>query len=78
MCLAVPVLVKTIEGGKAEVEIDGVSRIISTYLTPEVTVGDYVLLHAGFSIKVVDKKEAEETIKLFRNLNEINRRFSQS
>jgi hydrogenase expression/formation protein HypC len=78
MCLAVPVLVKTIEEEKAEVEIDGVSRIISTYLTPEVTVGDYVLLHAGFSIKVVDKKEAEETIKLFRDLNEINRRFSQS
>jgi len=78
MCLAVPALVKTIEGTKAEVEIDGVSRNISTYLTPEVAIGDYVLLHAGFSIKVIDRKEAEETINIFRSLNEINKRFSQS
>jgi len=78
MCLAVPALVKTIEGTKAEVEIDGVSRNISTYLTPEVAIGDYVLLHAGFSIKVIDREEAEETINIFRSLNEINKRFSQS
>jgi hydrogenase expression/formation protein HypC len=78
MCLAVPALVKTIEGTKAEVEIDGVSRNINTYLTPEVAIGDYVLLHAGFSIKVIDRKEAEETINIFRSLNEINKRFSQS
>lgn len=76
MCLAVPVLVKTINGIKAEVEIDGVTRSISTYLTPEVTIGDYVLLHAGFSIKVIDQSEAEETLNIFRRLNEINRRFS--
>lgn len=78
MCLAVPAMVKTIDGTKAEVEIDGVSRNISTYLTPEVAIGDYVLLHAGFSIKVIDQDEAEETLNIFRSLNEINRRFSQS
>ncbi len=78
MCLAVPALVKAMDGTKAEVEIDGVSRNISTYLTPEVAIGDYVLLHAGFSIKVIDRKEAEETLNIFRSLNEINRRFSQS
>jgi hydrogenase expression/formation protein HypC len=78
MCLAVPALVKALDGEKAEVEIDGVSRNISTYLTPEVAIGDYVLLHAGFSIKVIDRKEAEETLNIFRSLNEINRRFSQS
>jgi hydrogenase expression/formation protein HypC len=78
MCLAVPAMVKTMDGTKAEVEIDGVSRNISTYLTPEVAIGDYVLLHAGFSIKVIDQDEAEETLNIFRSLNEINRRFSQS
>ncbi len=78
MCLAVPALVKAMDGTKAEVEIDGVSRNISTYLTPEVAIGDYVLLHAGFSIKVIDQDEAEETLNIFRSLNEINRRFSQS
>jgi hydrogenase expression/formation protein HypC len=78
MCLAVPALVKAIDGTKAEVEIDGASRDISTYLTPEVAIGDYVLLHAGFSIKVIDSQEAKETIEIFRNLDEINQRFSQS
>ena len=78
MCLAVPAMIKTMDGAKAEVEIDGVSRHISTYLTTEVAIGDYVLLHAGFSIKVIDQKEAEETLSLIRSLDEINRRFSQS
>ncbi|UCG55282.1 MAG: HypC/HybG/HupF family hydrogenase formation chaperone [Dehalococcoidia bacterium] len=77
MCLAIPALVKAIDGINADVEIDGVSRNINTYLTPEVSVGDYVLLHAGFSIKVIDQKEAEETINLFEKINEINKRFSQ-
>ena len=78
MCLAVPALVREIDGIQAEVDIDGVSRCISIYLTPEVSVGDYVLLHAGFAIKVIDQNEAEETLKLLRSLDEINRRFSQS
>lgn len=78
MCLAVPALVKEIDGIQAEVDIDGVSRRISTYLTPEVSTGDYVLLHAGFAIKVMDRNEAQETLKLLRRLNEINRRISQS
>ena len=77
MCLAVPALVKEIDGIQAEVDIDGVSRRISTYLTPEVSTGDYVLLHAGFAIKVMDRNEAQETLKLLRRLNEINRRISQ-
>jgi hydrogenase expression/formation protein HypC len=78
MCLAVPALVKKIEGTQAEVDIDGISRYISTYLTPEAGIGDYVLLHAGFSIKVIDQGEAEETLNILRQINEVNRRFSQS
>jgi len=78
MCLAVPALVKKIEGTQAEVDMDGISRYISTYLTPEAAVGDYVFLHAGFSIKVIDQNEAEETLALLRQINEVNRRFSQS
>ena len=78
MCLAVPALVRKIEGTQAEVDMDGISRYISTYLTPEAVVGDYVLLHAGFSLKVIDQNEAEETLALLRQINEVNRRFSQS
>jgi hydrogenase expression/formation protein HypC len=78
MCLAVPALVKEIDGTQAEVDIDGISRRISTYLTPEVGVGDYVLLHAGFAIKVIDGNEAQATLQLLRKIDEVNRIFSQS
>ncbi len=70
MCLATPALVKSLEGTDAEVDISGVRRRISIYLTPEVKVGDYVLLHAGFSIRVVDQEEAEGTLELLRQMDE--------
>ncbi len=68
MCLAVPVLVKSISGSKGVVEIDGVTREVSLQLTPEARVGDYVLLHTGYAINVIDAAEAEETLKLLRQM----------
>jgi len=71
MCLAIPALVKSINGSKGIVEIDGVTREVSLQLTPEAKVGDYVLLHTGYAINVVDAAEAEETLKLLRQLSEV-------
>ncbi len=71
MCLAIPALVKSIDGHQAVVEIGGVTRRASIQLTPEVNVGDYVLLHTGYAINVIDPAEAEETLKLLRELSEI-------
>lgn len=68
MCLAIPALVKSLEGSEAEVEIGGIGRKISIILTPEVEVGDYVLLHTGYAINVIDEEEAEETLKLFAEM----------
>jgi len=45
-----------------------VSRRISLWLTPEAKVGDYVLLHTGYAISVLDQEEAEETLKLFQEI----------
>ena len=70
MCLAIPVLIKSIEGKEAEAEIGGVSRRISLCLTPEAKVGDYVLLHTGHAINVIDQEEAEETLKLLQEVAE--------
>lgn len=64
MCLAVPVQVVSIEGNDAEVELGGVRRRVSIMLTPEAKVGDYVLLHTGYAINVVDEAEAQETLKI--------------
>ena len=68
MCVAIPVLVRSIAGDEAEVEIGGISRRISIILTPEVRVGDYVLLHTGYAINVIDEEEAEETLRLFEEM----------
>jgi len=68
MCLAIPARVKSIEGIEAEVEIGGVSRKASILLTPEARVGDYVLLHTGYAINVIDEEEAAETLKLLEEM----------
>jgi hydrogenase expression/formation protein HypC len=70
MCLAIPALIKSIEGKEAEAEIGGITRRISLWLTPEVQVGDYVLLHTGYAISVIDKEEAEETLRLIGSIVE--------
>jgi hydrogenase expression/formation protein HypC len=68
MCLAIPVQVKSIDGQQAEVEVGGVRRRVSIWLTPEVRVGDYVLLHTGYAISVIDEAEARETLKLLEEM----------
>jgi hydrogenase expression/formation protein HypC len=68
MCLAVPVRIVSIDGDAAETEIAGVRRRVSIALTPEAKVGDYVLLHTGYSIGVIDEAEAEETLKLLEEI----------
>lgn len=72
MCVAIPARVKSIEGLTADVEVGGVSRKISVQLTPEVQKNDYVLVHAGFAIQVVDEQEAQETMKLFETIEPSN------
>ena len=70
MCLAIPALIKSINGQQAEVDIDGVKREVSLQLTPEAKAGDYVLLHTGYAISVIDAAEAEETLKILRQMAE--------
>ena len=68
MCLAIPVLIKSIKNKEAEVEIGGITRRISLWLTPEARVGDYALVHTGYAINILNQKEAEETLRLFEEI----------
>ncbi|MGA9048511.1 MAG: HypC/HybG/HupF family hydrogenase formation chaperone [Dehalococcoidia bacterium] len=70
MCLAVPVKITSIEGEQAEVDIGGVGRKVSITLTPEARVGDYVLLHTGYAINVLNEEEAQETLDLLERMVE--------
>ena len=68
MCLAIPVKIMEIEGAMARVELDGVARNVSLALTPEAHLGDYVLIHTGYAISVLEESEALETLSLFEEL----------
>ena len=71
MCLAVPILIKSIKNTDAEAEIGGISRHISLLLTPEAKVGDYVLVHTGYAISIIEPAEAEETLRMLREIAEL-------
>ena len=72
MCLAIPALIKSIDGKEAEAEIGGISRRVSLWLTPDAKVGDYVLLHSGYAINILDQEQAEETLELLREIAEFS------
>jgi hydrogenase expression/formation protein HypC len=61
MCLGVVGRIDEIEGEMAMAEILGVRRQISIVLVPDVKVGSYVMIHAGFAINEMDEKDARET-----------------
>jgi hydrogenase expression/formation protein HypC len=70
MCLAIPALVMSVEGTKANVDFgQGVVRDVNITLV-EAKVGDYVLVHAGYAIQVIEEKEALETISLWNDILE--------
>jgi hydrogenase expression/formation protein HypC len=68
MCLAVPVKIISMAGGYADTEIAGVRRTVSIAMTPEAKVGDYVLLHTGYAIAVIDEAEAEENLRILQEI----------
>jgi hydrogenase expression/formation protein HypC len=72
MCLAIPTKIISIDNDMAQVEIGGVTRKASIQLVPEAKVGDYILLHAGFAIEVLDEDEALETLNLLEQIGEIS------
>ncbi len=64
MCIAIPALVKSVHGYDTVGEIGSRERQINVFFTPEVKVGDYVLLNRGYSMEVINEAEALETFEL--------------
>lgn len=72
MCLAVAAKIVVLKDEfNAEVEVEGVTMTVSTALVPEVEEGDYVLVHAGFAIEVIDREAAEENLRIWRELHKV-------
>ncbi|MEO0131376.1 MAG: HypC/HybG/HupF family hydrogenase formation chaperone [candidate division WOR-3 bacterium] len=78
MCLAIPAKVIKIKGDTATVDVSGIRREINILLCPQVKVGDYVIVHAGFALKIIDKKYAQETLKIFKDISRLNKNSRHS
>ncbi|MEW6101670.1 MAG: HypC/HybG/HupF family hydrogenase formation chaperone [Candidatus Omnitrophota bacterium] len=70
MCLGIPMRVKNKKGEFAQVQSGRLTRTINIQMLPDVKVGDYVIVHAGFAIQVLSEQKAKETLGL---INEIRR-----
>jgi len=70
MCLAIPMKVVELRGTMGVAEVGGVRREVSFVLLEDVRVGDYAIVHSGFAIQKLDEAEAEETLRLLREMAE--------
>ena len=73
MCLGIPAQIVELvdpEAGIATAEISGVRRSVSVALCPEATVGDWVLVHVGFALAMIDEQQARETLGLLEQMGE--------
>jgi hydrogenase expression/formation protein HypC len=70
MCLSIPVKIISIEGSMAEVSAGGTIFRAGMQMIEDAAPGDYVLLHAGFAIQKISTEEAEETMRLLREIND--------
>jgi hydrogenase expression/formation protein HypC len=69
MCLALPMRITAVDGTRATIAVEGLQQQCSLILVPGAGVGDYVLVHAGFAISVLDEVEAQETYDLLREID---------
>lgn len=66
MCLAVPMKILERSDDRGKVELGGAHKNIMLTLTPDAKVGDYVIVHAGYALEIIDEQEALETLELLR------------
>jgi hydrogenase expression/formation protein HypC len=76
MCLAVPGKIMSIEGTDAmlrsgKVNFAGIIKNINLAYVPEAKIGDYVLVHVGFAISIIDEAEAQEVFQYLREMGEL-------
>ena len=71
MCLALPArVVELVEPDSAVVDLGGVRKQVSIALVPEARVGDWVVVHVGYAIGLLDPEEAEATLALFAEMQQ--------
>lgn len=62
MCLAVPARIQSVVGHEAVVETTGITKTIDVSLTPTAKPGDWVIVHVGFALQIIDDVKAQKTL----------------
>ncbi|WP_302688904.1 HypC/HybG/HupF family hydrogenase formation chaperone [uncultured Veillonella sp.] len=75
MCLAVPAQLIKVNEFIGTIELTGVTRDVNLMLVPEAKVGDYVLVHAGCAVQIVDEEEVNATMEAFKELEELEENY---
>ena len=70
MCVAVPRRILSTDGNVGTIEVNDLERSVLLHLTPDVSVDDYVLVHAGCAISAIDEAEATITLDILKELAE--------
>ncbi len=82
MCLAIPGRIRSIEPFKegymsmGKVELGGILKEINLQLVPEAKEDDYVLVHVGVAISIVDEEEAKSSLKFLEQMNELDELYN--
>jgi hydrogenase expression/formation protein HypC len=69
MCLGIPMQVGKIEGEMATVQAAGLRQRANIQLLPHIKLGDYVIVHAGFAIEIIDPRKALETLRIVSEIH---------
>lgn len=77
MCLSIPAKVEKIEDDMAIVSVGGTKYNASLQMLDDVQIGDYILLHTGFAIQKLSEEEAQESLKVFEEFEELNQRLDE-
>jgi hydrogenase expression/formation protein HypC len=73
MCLSIPARIIAIEGKTAKASVGGTIINVGLHMVDDIKEGDYVLVHTGFALQKISDDEAQETLKLIREMENINR-----
>ena len=79
MCLAIPMELIEITGeGTGKVNAGGIRTDVSLMMIPHAKVGDYLIIHAGFGIEILDREEARIRLDLFKEIADATRRLEET
>ena len=72
MCLSIPAKILSIEGKTARASVGGTIINVGLHMVEDIKEGDYVLVHTGFALQKISDEEAQETLKLIKEMEDIS------